>query len=168
MNPPLLKIRIYGDPCLRKKSEPVNEIGPGERILIHSMIHTMNHNQGIGLAAPQIGVNRRIFVVDVGDGPIAIINPLIIKESGSAVQEEGCLSIPEVTINVKRAKKIWIQYLDEHNNLIERIHDDLMARVILHETDHLDGNLITDYATPAEKRKWEKKLDKMTDQETKQ
>ncbi|VAW13608.1 Peptide deformylase, partial [hydrothermal vent metagenome] len=90
----LLKIRQYGDPCLRQKAETVSVVGPGERMLIQSMIATMNEAKGIGLAAPQVGISKRIFVADVGDGPIAVIDPKILAKSGSDIFEEGCLSIP--------------------------------------------------------------------------
>ncbi|MBL8014255.1 MAG: peptide deformylase, partial [Candidatus Omnitrophica bacterium] len=108
MNTILLKIRTYGDPCLRKKSKAVKEAGPSERFLINAMFETMHAQKGVGLAAPQIGLNEQIFVVDVGDGPFAIINPQITKKSGSDVMEEGCLSIPDILIKVKRAHAIEV------------------------------------------------------------
>ena len=89
-----LKIRLYGDPCLRKKSISVKSVGPGERMLIKAMLETMYEHKGIGLAAPQVGINEQIIVVDIGEGPFAIINPKVIKKSGSVKLEEGCLSIP--------------------------------------------------------------------------
>lgn len=147
----VLKIRLYGDPCLRKKSIPVAEVGAGERMLIKSMIATMHQAKGIGLAAPQVGINQRIFVTDIGAGPLAVINPRIIKKSGSAVLEEGCLSIPEVTVLVKRPQRITVRYTDEHNRTKEMTCEDLLARVVQHETDHLDGKLIIDYASHREK-----------------
>ena len=122
------------------------------------MIATMNEHKGIGLAAPQVGVNQRILVADVGQGPFAMINPKIIKKSGSGIFEEGCLSIPGVTIKIKRAQKILAQYVDYDGRLVEKIFEDLMARVVLHETDHLDGKLIIDYASLALKRKLRKSL----------
>jgi len=105
-----LKIRLYGDPCLRKKSKPIDEIGPGERMLIKSMFATMLEAKGVGLAAPQVGINQRLFVMDVGEGPLAIINPKITKKLGGDILEEGCLSIPEVTINIKRPQQITVKY----------------------------------------------------------
>ena len=158
IQPTPLKIRFYGDPCLRKKSEAVKNIGPGERFLIESMILTMIDAKGIGLAAPQVGINQRIFVADVGEGPIAIINPEIIKKSGSSKMEEGCLSIPAVNVIVKRPDKIHVKYKDENNKPHERDFDGLLARVIQHETDHLDGKMIVDYASIFKKRKIKKIL----------
>lgn len=153
-----LKVRIYGDPCLRKKASPIEQVGPAERILIQSMIVTMHEHKGIGLAAPQVGISQRLFIADIGKGPIAIINPQIIHKSGSAELEEGCLSIPEVNIKVKRAQKIFVKYLDENNEKQESVFEDLLARVILHETDHLDGKMIVDYANSFEKGKYEHQL----------
>jgi peptide deformylase len=149
----VLKVRLYGDPCLRKKSIPVKEVGSVERMLIQSMIATMHHHKGIGLAAPQIGINQRILVADVGTGPMAIINPKIVKRSGTADLEEGCLSIPDITIPVRRAEKILVQYIDEHGRPQQREFQDLLARVVMHETDHLNGKLIIDYANFIQQRK---------------
>ena len=153
-----LKIRLYGDPVLRKKSIPLKEVTAAERLLIESMIETMHELKGIGLAAPQVGINQRILVADIGDGPIVVINPVIVKKSGTNVLEEGCLSIPGVTVNVKRAQRIVVKYLDENNRTVERVYHDLLARVILHETDHLNGKLIIDYVPFSEKRELREKL----------
>lgn len=153
-----LKVRIYGDPCLRKKALVVTDIGPAERILIHSMFETMHAEKGIGLAAPQVGISQRILVVDTGEGPFAVINPEILSKSGSDVMEEGCLSLPGVTVNVRRALKIRVRYWDENNSKHERNFEGLRARVIQHETDHLNGKLIVDYAGLAEKLKLNRKL----------
>ena len=153
-----LRIRTYGDPCLRLKSKPLKEVGPVERLLIKSMVDAMHDSKGIGLAAPQIGINQQIFVADVGDGPIAIVNPHITKKKGAEVMEEGCLSIPGVAIKVKRPRKIFVSYLNEDNRRIERECDGLLARVIQHETDHLHGKLIIDYASLSQKIKLRKQL----------
>ena len=153
-----LKIRLYGDPVLRKKSAPVKEISTSERLLIQSMLETMYEHKGIGLAAPQVGINQRILVADIGDGPIIVINPVIIKRSGAEVLEEGCLSIPGVTVKVKRPISIIVKYRDEDNKLVERAYHDLIARVILHETDHLNGKLIVDYASFSQRRMLRGKL----------
>jgi peptide deformylase len=159
MNTILLKVRTYGDPCLRKRSKAVKDVGPSERFLINSMIETMRSHKGIGLAAPQIGLNEQLFVVDVGDGPFVVINPHIISKSGSDVMEEGCLSIPEVLIKVKRAESIVVVYMDENNRQVHLRCNGLLAKVIQHETDHLNGKLIVDYASLPEKVKFKKKLD---------
>lgn len=161
MNAIGLRIRTYGDPCLRKKSKAVKEVGPSERFLINAMIETMQLYKGIGLAAPQVGLNEQIFVADVGDGPFVVINPRILKKSGSDVMEEGCLSIPDVLIKVKRAGAIIVSYIDENNRPVERKCEGLLAKVIQHETDHLNGKLIIDHAALAEKLKYKKKLQEL-------
>ncbi len=156
-----LKIRIYGDPILREKAKPVKSVGPVERMLISSMIETMRNAKGIGLAAPQIGVSEQILIADIdnGQGAIAVINPEIIKKNGNATKEEGCLSIPGVLVNVKRPLKILVRYLDENNRRVEKEYTDMLARVILHETDHLNGKLIVDYVLGLKKIKLKKVLE---------
>jgi len=143
---------------LRKKSRTIKEIGPGERMLIQSMIATMHEAKGVGLAAPQIGINQRLFVMDVGEGPMAIINPKISKKMGADILSEGCLSIPEVTINIERPQQITVKYKDEHGRAMEMICDDLKSRVVQHETDHLNGKLILDYADQNEKAQFKDQL----------
>ncbi len=159
-----LKVRVYPDPCLRKKSEPVKTMGPGERMLIAAMIETMHEHKGIGLAAPQVGIHERILVADVGEGPVAIINPEIIRKTGSSLLEEGCLSIPGVMVDIKRPTKIRVRYRDQNNRMVEKDFDELLARVILHETDHLNGKLIIDYAGLTQKRKIRKQLKELEEQ----
>ena len=168
MTTAILKIRTYGDPCLRKKSSTVKEVGPGERMLIQSMIATMNEAKGVGLAAPQVGINQRLFVIDVGEGPMAIINPKISKRMGADILAEGCLSIPEVTINIERPQQITVKYLDETGRAMEIVCEDLMARVIQHETDHLDGKLILDYADQNEKAQFKDQLKALKNEYKKQ
>ena len=153
-----LKIRVIGDPCLRKKSEFLKEVGPSERMLIEAMLDAMYESKGVGLAAPQVGINQQIFVADVGDGPIVVVNPKILKKKGSVSHEEGCLSIPGVTVKVKRPEKIVVQYLDQNSQPVERELSDLLARVFQHESDHLNGKLIIDYANLSEKLKIKKQL----------
>ena len=153
-----LKVRIYGDPCLRKKSKPLKEVGPGERMLFKAMIETMRQAKGVGLAAPQVGINQRFFVMDVGDGPAVIINPRVIKKAGLCVLEEGCLSIPEVTIEIERPQKVTVCFMNEDGKLMEMACEELAARVVLHETDHLNGKLIVDYASHSEKVKFKDQL----------
>jgi peptide deformylase len=158
---PNLTMRYYGDECLRKKSDPVPEVGPAERMLIAAMIEKMREEKGVGLAAPQVGINQQIFVADIGLGPVAVINPRIIKRTGSDWQEEGCLCLPGITVNVKRAQEISVRYTDENNQPVERELSDLMARVFQHETDHLYGKLIVDYAGWRARAKLKKQLEKI-------
>ena len=161
-----LKVRFYGDPCLRKKSSPVKSVGPAERMLIQAMLETMYEHKGVGLAAPQVGINEQIFVTDIGQGqgPIAFVNPHIIKKSGFLKQEEGCLSIPGVVVKVKRAEKIKVRYLNQYNKVVVEEFPELLARVIQHETDHLHGKLIVDYASFFEKKKIKEQLKNLCDQ----
>lgn len=140
-----LKIRIDGDPCLRKVSESIKEVTAGERFLLESMLVTMYAHDGLGLAAPQVGINRRMLVVDIGEGPLMMINPQVKSSSGSCELEEGCLSVPETTIKIARPQKILVRYLDTDGEWHERVFENLMARVLMHEIDHLDGKLIVDY-----------------------
>lgn len=154
-----LKIRLNGDPCLRKISSTIKEASSVERLLIRSMLATMRHYKGVGLAAPQVGINQRVIVVDIGDGPIALVNPVILKQSGSWEMEEGCLSVPDRIIPIKRSQKVSVEYLDENNKIVKEEYVDLMSRVILHEVDHLDGKLIIDYAAPGEIKEKESQTD---------
>jgi len=156
-----LKLKFYGDPCLRKKSASVQSIGTGERMLIQAMISTMHKHKGIGLAAPQVGINEQIFVVDIGQGPFVVINPRITKRKGGEVLEEGCLSLPGILVKIKRSKTISVQYMDENNQVIEKEFTDLLARVFQHETDHLNGRLIIDYAGWRAKSKLRHQLQKI-------
>lgn len=155
---PKLTIRLYGDPVLRKKAAPVSRVGASERMLIKAMMAAMYENKGVGLAAPQVGISQQIFVADDGEGPLAIINPKIVKKAGSIKIEEGCLSIPGIQVKVSRPKEIWVQYTDQNGDKIERHLTELLARIFLHENDHLQGKLIIDYATLAQKALFRKKL----------
>lgn len=155
-----LKVRTYPDPVLRKKSTFIKEVGPAERMIIGAMISTMYVEKGIGLAAPQVGINQRLLVIDIGDGPIVIINPKITKKDGTQKLDEGCLSVPGMEVVIERAKKIEIEYLNQDNEKINAHFEDLMARVVQHEMDHLDGKLIVDYMTDKQKEKYEALLKK--------
>lgn len=143
----LRNLVIEGDPLLRKKSRPVDEITPRIIKLLDDLADTMYYeNRGIGIAAPQVGVLRRVFIVDVGDehGKIEFINPEIIEASGSQVGGEGCLSVPGKTCEVERPMHVKIKALDREGNEFTLEADDLLARCICHENDHLDGILFID------------------------
>jgi len=148
-----LKVRVFGDPCLQQKSKPVKSVGPVERMLIAAMFETMESHKGVGLAAPQVGINEQIFVVDTGKDTFAVINPKILKSSGSEEMEEGCLSIPRVQVNIKRAKIVEVEFTDENNRKVRAKLSGLAARVFQHENDHLQGKLIIDYLSSAERKK---------------
>jgi peptide deformylase len=146
-----LKVRVYGDPCLETKSKTVKEVGPVERMLIAAMFETMDACRGVGLAAPQVGINEQIFVVDTGKEIFAAINPKIIRGAGTEVMEEGCLSIPRVLVDVKRFKSVWVEFTDEQNHQVRAQLSGLVAKVFQHEFDHLQGKLILDYLPPKDR-----------------
>ncbi|HEY5561151.1 MAG TPA: peptide deformylase [Clostridiaceae bacterium] len=140
----LRNIRKYGDPILRKKCKKVEIINDKTRILIKDMLQTMHNADGVGLAAPQVGILKRIIVVDIGEGPIIIINPEITEHSGSFIDSEGCLSVPEEQGNVERPMNVTVKGLNEFGEAITIKGEDLLSRVLCHEIDHLDGILFID------------------------
>lgn len=133
-----------GDPTLRKKSRQVDNINDRILILIDDMIETMYKADGVGLAAPQVGVLKRIVVLDIGEGIIVLINPEIIEQKGEQIETEGCLSIPGISGEVKRPEHVKVRGLDRKGKIIEIQGSNLLARAICHEIDHLDGVLFTD------------------------
>lgn len=138
----ILQIKKYPDPILRKKCQEVSEITDKVRKLIDDMIETMYRHQGVGLAAPQVGVEKRIIVVDVGKGLKILINPKIIHSSGKSIGKEGCLSLPGLYLKIKRAKEIVVEGLDKNGQTIKLKVRGFLARAIQHEIDHLNGILI--------------------------
>ncbi|WKY46367.1 peptide deformylase [Eubacteriaceae bacterium ES3] len=138
------QIRIDDDPILRKKSRVIEEITDRVRELNEDMIETMNAADGVGLAAPQVGILKRIAIVDVGDGPVTLINPKIIEQDGEEIDEEACLSLPEQSGLVKRPKHLVVEATDIEGNRFEMEAEDLLARAVCHELDHLDGILFID------------------------
>lgn len=137
-------IRELGDDVLRKKSREVKEITPKIEELIEDMLDTMYEANGVGLAAPQVGVLKRIVVIDVGEGPIVMINPQIIETEGSQTGSEGCLSVPGKAGIVTRPNYVKARALDENMEEYEIEGTELLARAICHETDHLDGIMYVD------------------------
>lgn len=170
-----LPIYAYGHPILRKDTEEIDENYPNLSELLDDMFETMYYSKGMGLAAPQIGRNIRLFVVDTDqlerdpeDEPTTeyikevFINPIIIDESGKPWEyEEGCLSIPDVRGSVSRPPKVRMEYYDANFELKDKIFDGITARVIQHEYDHLEGILFVDLLKPLKKRFVQKKLDKI-------
>ena len=153
-----LKIKVFGDPVLRKKANPVNRITTEHREILSQMAQSMYEGSGIGLAAPQIGISAQLIVVDIGEGLYKLINPKIMRRQGSQTISEGCLSVPGVCIKVKRSKEVWIEARDENNHLVKIAARNLFACVLQHEIDHLKGKLIVDYASFLEKLRIKRKL----------
>lgn len=142
----ILEIVKYGDEVLRKRSEKVTEIDDALRLLLDAMMTTLRKAEGVGLAAPQIGINKRFFVVDVKDVDIHFfINPEIVETSmESGPYDEGCLSLPGVFREVQRPVRVKVQYQDEFGKVQNIEARGLLARVIQHENDHLDGKMFID------------------------
>ena len=137
----LRTIRVQGDPVLENVCKPVKEMTPKIGELIEDMLDTMYEANGVGLAAPQVGILKRIVVIDVGEGPIVMINPVILETSGEQTGDEGCLSIPGKAGQVTRPNYVKARAYDENMEEYEIEGTELLARAICHETDHLDGHL---------------------------
>ncbi|SCY85426.1 peptide deformylase [Alkaliphilus peptidifermentans] len=137
-------IRKDDDPVLRKQSKTVDKIDERVLLLLDDMVETMYHADGVGLAAPQVGVLKRIIVIDTGEGLIELINPEIIKEDGEICDNEGCLSLPGISGKVVRPKRVTVKGLDRNGKETIIEGEDLLARAICHEVDHLQGILFTD------------------------
>lgn len=140
----LRKIREIGEDCLRCVCKEVSEITPRIEELIEDLIDTMYEADGVGLAAPQVGVRKRIAVVDVGEGPVVLINPEVVYAEGEQTGTEGCLSVPGKCGTVTRPMKVRVKTLNENMEWIEIEGEELFARAMLHEMDHLDGIMYVD------------------------
>ncbi len=169
----MLDVRIYGDPVLRKVAEPVTEFGPELEKLAADMLETMEKSDGIGLAAPQVGLSIRFLVIGLPeevDGErhlkvYAMANPEIVGESEElATCEEGCLSLPEINVQVDRPEAVTVEYQDPKGETHVLEADGMLAVVVQHEMDHLDGVLITDYLPPLKKTLMRGKLKKLSEQ----
>lgn len=141
----LRKIREQGDPVLTKKCRPVEKMDERTHQLIDDMLDTMYEAMGVGLAAPQVGILKRIVVIDIGEGPIVMINPRIVETSGEQTGDEGCLSIPGMAGEVTRPNYVKAVALNEDMEEFEIEGTELLARAICHETDHLDGIMYTEH-----------------------
>lgn len=142
-----MQLRYEGDPVLRAKAKPVAKVTKRIVKLLKDMEETMYAADGVGLAAPQIGVSERLIVVDVGDGPLHMINPILEQAEGTDVDREGCLSIPGVYGYVERHARVVVSGLDLKGKPLRIEGTGLLARALQHEIDHLDGILFTDKAT---------------------
>ena len=140
----LRKIRTEGDPVLTKVRRPVTEMTPKLRTLIFDMLDTMYEEMGVGLAAPQVGILKRVVTIDVGDGPMVLINPEILETSGEQTGDEGCLSVPGMAGQVTRPNYVKVKALDENMEEVVYEGTELLARAFCHEIDHLDGKMYTE------------------------
>ncbi len=141
----LRNLRYEGDEILRKKSKEVSVVDDRIKTLLDDMLETMYANDGVGLAAPQVGILKRAVVIDVEDGKVyKMINPKITKKSGEQLGQEGCLSVPEKKGNVNRPMNVTVEYTDEEGKQNTLNAEGILARAICHELDHLDGILFTD------------------------
>jgi peptide deformylase len=143
----VLEIRVLGDPILRKETSPVAAVDDNLRRLIDDMFETMHAAKGIGLAAPQVGRLERVTVIDVEGGtqPLALVNPEILHQDGKIKGEEGCLSIPDVFGDVERSSRVVVRALDREGKPFEVEGNELLARCLQHEIDHLHGKLFIDH-----------------------
>ena len=158
-----LKILEFPDPRLRTKAVPIDVIDDALRGFIGDMFETMYEAPGIGLAATQVDVHRRLLIADVSvdkDAPYVLINPEILSKDGVTVTDEGCLSVPGYYEEVERAEYITVRFLDREGAEVEMEAEGLLAVCIQHEVDHLDGKLFVDYLSEAKRQRIRKKLEK--------
>ncbi|WP_353683942.1 peptide deformylase [Thermodesulfovibrio sp. 3907-1M] len=157
-----LEIRKYPDEVLKKKAELVNDIDGDLQKFIDNMIETMYNSNGIGLAAPQVGVSKRVIIVDTSprqenQSLIVLINPEIINSEGEVLSEEGCLSLPGFITRLKRNERVFVKGLDRKGKPIEIEATGLLARALQHEIDHLDGILLIDRISPLKRELFRRK-----------
>ncbi len=162
----VLKVELYGSPVLREKARPVDEITPEIQTLLDDMVDTMRHDQGAGLAANQVGVPLRVIIVDVGahagkEELAFLINPEWVYQEGSALMEEGCLSIPQIFEKVPRPSKVKVRALDRQGNPFELEGEEFICKALCHEMDHLDGVLFIDRLTPLKRDLVKRKIKKL-------
>ena len=160
------KIELYGSPVLKQKAEPIQEITPEVQELLDDMVETMRHAKGAGLAANQVGVALRAMVVDLGaqegqENLVFLINPEWVEQSGEAVQEEGCLSIPLIFEKVRRPARVRIRALDRKGQPFELEGEQFLAKALCHEMDHLDGILFIERLSPLKRDFAKRKIKKL-------
>lgn len=159
----ILPVLTFPDARLRKIAKPVDIIDDEIRTVVSNMFETMYAEKGIGLAATQVDIHQQIIVIDISEnenGPLVLINPIILNKSGETGIEEGCLSVPEVNALVPRFESIKIKALNEKGEKFELEADDLLAICIQHEMDHLKGKLFVDYLSPLKRQRIEQKMKK--------
>jgi peptide deformylase len=137
-------VRVYGDPVLKQVAREVDDLDGSLARLVEDMVETMYGSEGAGLAAPQVGVQKRLFVYDVGDGPRAVVNPTIAETDGEWYHDEGCLSIPGLRLGIVRPDRVLLRGYDIHGDEVTVEADEFLGRVFQHEVDHLDGVLMVE------------------------
>ena len=159
----ILSILHYPDPRLRNKATPVTQVDDTIRALVDDMFETMYQAPGIGLAAPQVNVFKRLIVIDISEdrnSPLCLINPEIVYKDGIETMEEGCLSVPGIYEPVERARQIRVRALGRDGKPLDMQVDDILAVCIQHEIDHLEGKLFVDYLSELKRQRIRKKLEK--------
>lgn len=159
-----LTILEFPDERLRKKAEDVKVVDSTIKTLVSDMLETMYAAQGVGLAATQVNVHKRVIVIDISeekDSPLCLINPVIIQKTGAAEGNEGCLSVPGFFEPVERAAEIVVQALDQDGKSFELAADGLLGVCVQHEMDHLEGKLFVDYLSSLKRQRIKKKLEKI-------
>ena len=149
---PVHPIRLHGDPVLRQPTTPVEDIDAALVRLAADMVQTMYAAPGVGLAANQIGVQKRMFVYDIGAGPHVVVNPVLSDHDGSWTYDEGCLSVPGLFWPIERPGRVHLTGLDLDGNELSIDADEMLARVFLHEVDHLDGLLLLERLDPEQRK----------------
>ena len=143
-----MEIRKYPDPVLRKKCKPVERVTDEEVKLLEEMLSLMYASRGVGLAASQVGISRQLMVANAGEGPLKLINPEIIEVKGKEKMKEGCLSVPNLEVKIARPFEVVVKALNQNGKSVEIRVRGLLARVLQHEIDHLNGKLIIDHMNP--------------------
>ena len=159
----ILSILHYPDPRLRNKAMLVTQVDDTIRALVDDMFETMYQAPGIGLAAPQVNVSKRVIVIDISEdrnAPLCLINPEIVQQEGIEIMEEGCLSVPGIYEPVERAQQIRVRALGRNGKPLDMHVDDILAVCIQHEIDHLEGKLFVDYLSELKRQRIRKKLEK--------
>lgn len=159
----MYSIVTYPDPILRTRAEAIHEIDETLQTLIEDMTETMYVEDGVGLAANQIGLAKQLIVVDAGEGPMVLINPVltVAEDAKSESMEEGCLSLPGIRVEVSRPDRVHLSALNPENQPVRLTADGLLARVLQHETDHLNGRLIIDHVSSIQRKLLRSKLRKL-------
>jgi len=153
-----LRIHFWGEKILRKKCKPVKEVNNDTRKILNEMYSLMRVSDGLGLAANQAGIDLRLIVIQIKDDIFKLVNPKIIKKEGTIKIEEGCLSFPGITLDIKRASKVWVSSLDENGNPIDIEADGILAVALQHEIDHINGIVFIDRISFLERLKLKDKL----------